>query len=271
MRSDEAEIGGTLATGGALLAGQRVPVGAATAVSGGSILLALLFWQFAAPLLIDPLAWPRLPDVIVTAGKASGTLLEDAWVSTYRALAGFALGCSLGVLTGLAMVINRWFAAVLTPYLAVLRPIPAIVLIPFFIVWFGAGDAGKIYMIALACFVVMVVTTIEGVRGVPPIYRMAATVLGASQSALYRTVILPAALPALMGGLRVCAAFSFGVVIAAEFMGAQSGLGFEIIKARRTLNTEMIVLSLVLIGALAFAFDRLVAWAGQRATQWMPR
>ena len=160
MSAQGAEVAATPGAPAAPGSGGRERFGVISAVSLGSILLFLLFWQFVVPLVIDPLAWPRLPAVIATAGKAGGTLLEDAWVSTYRALAGFALGCALGVLTGLAMVMNRWFAAVLTPYLAVLRPIPAIVLIPFFIVWFGAGDAGKIYMIALACWVVMVVTTI---------------------------------------------------------------------------------------------------------------
>lgn len=262
------------ADGGARLRRQQgmLSLNATAWVALASALFGLAVWHFVFSVLVQPLLWPPLTQTVTTAIANGPQLITvHALASAYRAVAGFALGCFLGVVVGLIMVWNRWIAAFITPYIAMLRPIPAIALIPFFIIWFGVGDLGKIYMIAFGCFIVMVVTTIEGVKSVSPIYRMAARVLGADELALYRTVILPGALPALMGGLRVCATLSFGMVFVAEFMGASTGVGYLIIWARQTLNTDQMLLGVILIGLLAFLFDQIIARIGHRVTNWMPR
>src|SRR5690606_25006802 len=127
----------------------------------------------------------------------------------------------------------RTVTAILDPFIEMLRPIPALALIPFFVLWFGLGDTGKILLIALGGAVVMVVTVYEALERVPRIYVDAARTLGVNTLGVYRTVLLPAILPTFWSGVRVSSALSFGLGIAAEFMGAQDGLGYLILLARR--------------------------------------
>ena len=169
------------------------------------------------------------------------------------------------------MTWNTWINSVLDPLIEGFRPIPAIALIPFFILWFGIGDLGKLILTAIGGFTVMVVTTIEAVKNVSPIYIMAARTLGADRWAIYRTIILPAITPTLIGGLRVTIALSFALVIAAEFMGAQSGLGYLIMLARRTLQTDAILVGIIIIGITSWIVDRMVRILGDYLTRWAPR
>jgi ABC-type nitrate/sulfonate/bicarbonate transport system permease component len=125
-------------------------------------------------------------------------------------------------------------------------------------------------MISMGTFVVMVITTREGIHQLDRVYVRAATVLGATRWSIYKSIIFPGSLPSVMGGLRVNAALSFGMMIASEFLGAKSGLGYLIIVARRTMKTEVMLLSVIIIGLLSFLFDRLVVLIGRYVTRWMP-
>ena len=118
---------------------------------------------------------------------------------------------------------------------------------------------------------VMVVSTIEAVRNVPRIYIQAARSLGTEQDHIYRTVILPAIVPELIAGWRVALALAFGLMAAAEMMGAQEGIGFMIMVARRSLNTPTILLGIIIIGIEAALADRLLHFFTRRLTRWTER
>lgn len=195
-------------------------------------------------------------------------LLYHSWNTLWRVVLGWGIGIVSGIWMGLRMTRSETVYAIANPIIEAIRPIPPIALIPFFIIWFGIGWSGQVILIALGCFMVMTVNTFVAVNNVPPIYIRAASALGASKAKIYRTIIRPAILPDLISGFRIAAALAFGVGIAAEFMGAQSGLGFMIMVARRTLNTNTILLGIIIIGIESFLFDQAIKSISHYLIRW---
>ena len=177
----------------------------------------------------------------------------------------------IGILIGLLMSRSRIVYAILDTVIEALRPVPPIALIPFFILWFGIGNFGKVLLSGLGCLMVLVVNTAVAVRNVPPIYVRAAASLGADSRTIYRTVVVPAIVPSLVSGWRVAAALAFALTVAAELMGAQSGLGFLVMVARRSLQTDVILLSVIILSIEAWFVDRAIRVLSNRVTPWMER
>ena len=236
-----------------------------------TVLTVVLIWTVMTDSYIDKLFFPSPMDTILVVGRMEGVLVGYFLATMYRVVVGMLAGAILGVACGVAMSWNKWINSILDPLIEALRPIPAVALIPFFILWFGIGDTGKLILTALGGFTVMVVTTLEAIKHVSPIYIMAARTLGANRLTIYRTVILPAITPTLIGGMRVTVALSFALVIASEFMGAQSGLGYMIMLARRTLQTDAILVGVIIIGITSWIVDRMVRVIGNYLTRWAPR
>ena len=236
-----------------------------------TVLMAVVIWYHFTNSFIPKLFFPSPMDTVQVVGRMEGVLVEYFIATMYRVVVGMLAGAILGVICGIAMSWNKWINSILDPLIEALRPIPPVALIPFFILWFGIGDTGKLILTALGGFTVMVVTTLEAIKHVSPIYIMAARTLGANRLTIYRTVILPAITPPLIGGMRVTVALSFALVIAAEFMGAQSGLGYMIMLARRTLQTDAILVGVIIIGITSWIVDRMVRMIGNYLTRWAPR
>ena len=215
---------------------------------------------------------PGPADLARAYGELLRGLPRDIWdtVAT-RMIPGFLVGAGLGLVTGIAMAVSRPVRAVLDPVVEVLRPLPPLALIPLLILWFGIGGTTQVALIAFGSFIILVITAYEAVRNVPPIYLQAAATLGATRRQVFRRVVLPAIVPDIFGGIRVAVAASFGYAVAAELIGAQSGLGYRLVLARRYLLTENIVAILVVIAILAFLADQLVRWLNRRLTAWKPR
>ncbi len=221
--------------------------------------------------LVPRLFFPSPEDIFSTLVSVRSTILEHSAITLGRVLLSFALGSLVGVVVGLLMTRFQFVYGLLNPIIEALRPVPPIALIPFFILWFGIGDFGKLLLAAIGCFMVMVVNTIEAVRNVPKIYKQAAASLGAEDSYAYRTVIVPAIVPELISGLRVGLALAFSLVIAAELMGAQTGIGYLIMVARRSLNTPTIFLGIIIIGLEAWIMDTLLGVFTRSVTKWTGR
>ena len=249
------------------------PRGLLMLVSVASIVaVVVLWWVLTTGLnVLKPLTFPSPEEVWDAAKELRGQLLSDALATLVRVVVSWAGGCALGVLVGLVMVRSRVLYHVLTPLIEALRPVPPVALIPFVIVWFGIGDSGKIFLAALGCFMVMVVNTVVAAGHVAPNYVRAARSLGAGQNQVYRTVILPAIVPELISGLRIAAALAFGTVVAAEFIGAENGIGTRIMLASRTLDTGVVLLGTILIGLMAFLLERVIQLISARATRWAER
>lgn len=214
----------------------------------------------------NPLLLPR-PDQVVAAGVElvrSGELQRDILASLYRVVVGFVIAGALGVAAGLAVGTWRTLEDLLDPMIELLRPIPPLAFLPMMVLWFGIGEASKIAFIAYAAFFPVFTTTLEGIRFVDPVLLRAASSLGATRGELFRHVVLPAALPSIITGLRLAFGLSFFVIVAAEFIAADSGLGYLINDARTFFLVSQMLLGAAVIGIIGFAFNvglrRLEGW-----------
>lgn len=218
--------------------------------------------------LIKPLYFPSPRGVWLAIERMHGQLWYHAGATLLRVVVSWLVGSAAGVLIGLLMSRSKWVFHIVSPVIEALRPVPPVALIPLVLVWFGIGDSGKIFLTALACFMVMVVNTFVACGNVPLVYLQASETLGASPGKTYRSVVLPAIIPEIMSGARIGIALAFAVTVAVEFMGAKYGIGYLIMQASRTLNTEVVILGTIIIGLEAFIIERLLQLVSKRITRW---
>jgi NitT/TauT family transport system permease protein len=185
----------------------------------------------------------------------SGELIGDTLSSMYRVLVGFAVGAGLALPFGLVMGSSPRMYAWLNPLLQVLRPIPPIAYIPLAILWFGLGNAPAVFLIAIGAFFPVLMNTIAGVRQVDGIYVRAARNLGVSQRVMFVRVMLPAAVPYILSGVRIGIGTAFIVVIVSEMIAVNNGLGFRILEAREYFWSDKIIAGMISIGLLGLAID----------------
>jgi ABC-type nitrate/sulfonate/bicarbonate transport system permease component len=225
-------------------------------------------WHIVSKALSSQLLFPGPLEVLAAFRATYPEILLHALATLARALSGFVIGSILGLLAGVCMSWGRLFYAWINPVVESLRPVPAIAAIPFFILWFGPGDGGQVLLISLSCATVFAVDVFHAIRSVAPLLLRAAQSLGASRFIIYRTIILPAILPSLSGGIRVVSALAFTIAVASEFMGAQWGLGFLMMRARRSLETQTILLGMLLVGLLARSIDLVIQKLVDRRIRW---
>jgi len=185
----------------------------------------------------------------------SGELPLDAAATIFRVTAGFCIGAGLALPLGLAMGSFPRLYGLLNPLVQVLRPIPPIAYIPLAILWFGLGNPPAFFLISLGAFFPVLMNTIAGVRQVDNIYLRAARNLGASRLTMFTHVILPAAAPQILTGMRVGVGVAFICVIVAEMIAVNSGLGFRILEAREFFWSDKIIAGMISIGLLGLAID----------------
>jgi ABC-type nitrate/sulfonate/bicarbonate transport system permease component len=169
---------------------------------------------------------------------------------------------------GFVMFARRSVEVTLFSFIEVIRPIPPIALTPFFILWFQLSVIGQIALVAVGCMMVMVVSTHESLQSVALDLRRSAYSLGIRGFAFYRHIMLPAIAPQLVAPLRVALALAFALAVAAEFMGAQQGIGFLMMVARRTLQTETILMGVMVLGVLSAALDYILRLIFRRVNRW---
>jgi ABC-type nitrate/sulfonate/bicarbonate transport system permease component len=220
--------------------------------------------------LFNAVLMPSPLDVLRTGIELveSGELQHDILASMSRVLQGFAIAAFVAVALGMAVGRSRLLENLVDPMLELLRPIPPLAFLPMMVLWFGIGEASKIAFIAYAAFFPIFTTTVEGIKYVDPLLLRAAASLGASQRDLFRYVVLPAALPAIITGLRLGFALSFFVIVAAEFIAADSGLGYLINDARTFFLVSQMLLGAAVIGMIGFAFNRLLRLLEARLLRW---
>lgn len=185
----------------------------------------------------------------------SSELLGDLLASLQRVVLGFVVGAGLALPLGLLMGTDKTIEQLLNPVIQFLRPIPPIAYIPLAILWFGLGNPPAIFLIAIGAFFPVLINTISGVRNVDSIYVRAATNLGADRLTLFRRVILPAATPYILTGMRIGIGTAFIVVIVAEMIAVNSGLGYRILEAREYMWSDKVIAGMIAIGLLGLAID----------------
>jgi NitT/TauT family transport system permease protein len=198
----------------------------------------------------------------------SGEMPRDAYASLMRVLGGFAIGAGLALPIALAMGANATVYGFLNPLVQVLRPIPPIAYIPLAILWFGLGNPPALFLIAIGAFFPVLMNTIAGVRNVDAIYLLAARNLGARGFTLFRRVILPAAMPYVLSGARIGMGTAFIVVIVAEMIAVNSGLGYRILEAREYFWSDKIIAGMFTIGLLGLAIDTGMSRLNSHLLRW---
>ncbi|MGW0042571.1 ABC transporter permease [Rhodococcus sp. NPDC003348] len=233
------------------------------------VLLAL--WELAARTgLIDTRLLAAPSSVVTTAGEllASGDLQSNLATSVARALVGLTIGTVFGV--GAALLSGLWRTGedLLDTTLQMLRPLPALALIPLFILWFGVDEAPKLILIAYATFFPVYLNTFKGIRSIDAKLVEAAAVLGLNRWELIRQVVTPSALPSFFTGFRFSLSVSWLVLVVTEQLNARSGLGFMMTEAQQYFRNDIIVLGLVIYGFLGLASDQLVSLIERRVLRW---
>ena len=170
----------------------------------------------------------------------------------------------LGIAMGWSKVVNEQ----VDPLVEVLRPVPPLAWIPLSILWFGIGDVQNQFIIFLGIFFPVLLNTIMGVRNIEPNLVRAARCLGASEIRVLRRIVLPAALPQIVTGIRVGLGVGWMALVAAELVGANSGLGFLINDARTLLRTDIVIVGMITIGVVGLLIDRTIRVSGRRLMPW---
>src|SRR6266545_3201689 len=225
----------------------------------GLLLAALVVWQLAA--LRGLPAYVLGPVEILRhffSALGSQELYAHVGASLARSLPGFAIGTAAGIALGLAAGISRAFDQMLSPIVFLSYPVPKIVMLPIFMLWFGIGDLSKILIIALACFYPTFINAYYGAKATPGILVWSGLNMGAGKWRIFRKVVVPSALPLILAGLRVSLALSFNVMLATEMINAGSGLGHLIRVAESGLRFDLMYVSLVTIAILGYVGDHLL-------------
>jgi NitT/TauT family transport system permease protein len=234
-------------------------------------LLALaVLWEVIARTGIFPRALlPTLPTIgrTLLATAADGTMARHVLYTLYRVLLGLSLAVAFGLTLGILMARSRAVERFFMPLVSVLMPVPSLAWVPLFILWFGLGNTTTILVVFYAATFPMLLNVWTGVRSVNPLWLRAAGAMGASGRTLFWKVIVPGASPFVITGVRQAFLRSWIAVVGAEMIAASDwGLGWVIFDAKEFLNTDIMLASLVVIGAIGLVFERLVFGTVERAT-----
>ncbi|WP_026840858.1 ABC transporter permease [Citrifermentans bremense] len=214
----------------------------------------VLIWQVAAR-RYPPEQFPAPSDVVLAIKELSdnGVLWTNIGISLARFAAAYLMAVVAGIPLGLFLGRFTRCHRAIDPLIQVLRPISPIAWFPLAVLWFGIGNAPAVFIIFLASFYPVLLTTISSVRGVPPVYLKVSTNFGAGAFLTFVRVIVPAAFPGIMVGLHIAVGTGWIHLVAGEMLGAQSGLGFMIVDARNFLRTDQVMAGMLLVGLLGLA------------------
>lgn len=185
----------------------------------------------------------------------NGTLLRHSVASLFRVTAGFYLAIFLGLPLGILIGRIHLAFALLNPVIQFLRPISPLAWIPLAMLWFGIGDPPAIFLIFLASFFPLVVSTAIAVHAIDPLYFQVAANFNFSSLEIIYKIIVPAMIPAVITALRISISIAWLVVVAAEMIAVQSGLGYLILDARNALRMDYVMVSMIVIGLIGMLLD----------------
>lgn len=234
-------------------------------------MLILLAWQFISVNGIVP-AWflPIPTEVLKTLYGmiVSGEIPHHTFISLGRATFGYLLAAIVGIALGLLIAWSTIIEDFFDPLIELIRPLSTFALIPIFFLWFGIGNTSKILIIFKSCFFPIILNTIAGINGVDSKLIMAAQSLGANGFQLWTRVLLPSALPMIITGLRISTAIAMMALVGVEMLSSDSGLGFLVIDAQRTFDTERVFAGIGVLSLLGFSLDKLARYIQARVLSW---
>jgi len=235
------------------------------------LLLLAVLWELVPRVhLIDPQSLPPLSAVLVAwwGLLISGDLWSNGVSSLLNLTAGLLLGVVIGAALGVLMAWYRVFDDIVHPIVRALYPMPKSALIPVMILWLGLGAGSKIASIFMGCLLPAVLSAYNGARGVDRVLIWSALAAGAKRHAVLWEVILPAALPEILAGVRTALALSFILMVASEFLIAQTGIGYLISSLGENGAYDAMFAGVLTVAAVGFFADRAFLWAMRWALIW---
>lgn len=233
----------------------------------GSILFVIGFivlWQLLYAASTDWLGWAKpyavphplgVCHAIINLAK-TGTLLSAVISSMLRILAGFAIAVLLGVILGIIILKSSFLARNLKPLILGVQTLPSICWVPFAILWFGLGESAIIFVVVMGSAFSIALSVESAIQNIPPIYTKAARTMGASLSFMYRHVIFPAALPALLSGLKQGWSFAWRALMSGEVMSSVTGLGYTLMVGRDLADINQVMTVILVIIFLGILIDK---------------
>lgn len=247
------------------------------AVRGASLVAAVLLWQVLTTHQVS--LWIRFGNLPSATAVASGfwhqlhtgQYYHDLVASVLRIVIGFCAAAFLGVAAGIGVARSRIAEDLLKPILEVVRPIPAIALVPVAILAFPSNEQGMVAITGTAAFFPVFVSTRHAVRALPTTVEEAVRTLGAGRWTVLRRVVLPGALPGISGGLSVGIGVAWICVVSAEMISGQYGVGYRTWEAYTVVDYPGVVVGMLTIGLLGGVTSGAVELVGRRMTRWLPR
>jgi len=238
-----------------------------------SVTAGIGFWW-----LITATGWanPALLPTPVTVIKAfvemtmDGSIFLHIATSVARALGGFLIAAVIGIPLGILVGRSHWAFAIVDPWVEMLRPVPPIAFLPLVVLWFGIGETSKLVVVAYGAMFPILINTVHGVRSIENSLIRAARALGASNRQIFYLVVLPAAVPSVVTGLRLGAGMAIFVLVAAELLGSSSGLGWLIMDSREHFFTDRIMVGIVTLGVVGYLINRGLLIAERLLVRWRP-
>lgn len=240
------------------------------------VLIALWFLVtesgWVKPLFLpSPLAvWDKFV-LALTEGVSNSTLWQHTLASITRVFGAFALALITAVPIGILMGVNRFVRGLFDPIIEFYRPLPPLAYLPLVIIWLGIGEFPKVFLIYLAIFAPMAIAARAGVRSVSTEQIHAAYAMGATREQVISQVIMKAALPEIFTGMRIGIGVGWTTLVAAEMVAANRGLGFMVLNAAENLESDTVIMGILIIGIFAFAFDLLIRYLEKVLIPWKGR
>lgn len=243
--------------------------GKKSALSILGVLGIIALWTIVCSLhIIPPLLLPSPSRVLLAAADIGPDLFKHIGATTARVVSGFLLGGIAGIGVGVSMQYDRRVFLLLDGIVETARPVPPVALVPFFLLWFGFSEPGKILLVAMGTSLVIIVAVVEALERVPTGVVRWGLVMGLPRRDLFKLILLRSALPEMRAGFRIALALAVTLVVVSEFMGATYGVGYLINVSKVTLNTPTVVLSIIVLGWLAYLLDRMLRWFFDKSCSW---
>lgn len=201
----------------------------------------------------------------------SGTILIHVWKSMQRVYGGFFLAALIGIPLGMMIGRIKILRQLLDPTISLLRPIPVTAWLPLSMIFFGLGPNAAIFLVFLGAFYPILLNTMFGVRSIDPRLFEAAAMLGCSETGMFRQIVLPASLPAILNGLRIAQGFAWILIVVGEMTGVPTGLGSVVMDGRTLSRTDLVITGMIVIGACGFVTDRIIVAISNRLLSWSPQ
>ena len=204
-------------------------------------------------------------------GFADASLLTHIGWSALRVFGAFLLAVLTAIPVGILMGVNRVARGVFDPLVEFYRPLPPLAYLPLVVIWMGIGEGSKVLLIYLAMFAPLALSARAGVKSVAIEQIHAAYSMGASRGQVLKYVIMPAALPEILTGMRIAIGFGWTTLVAAEMVAATAGLGFMVLTASKFMATDVVIMGILVIGLLALLFDLSMRWLERKLVPWKGR